>query len=95
MYDEILFSIIDYMNEIEKASFWNKELFEQQVYSIWAAKEIYILLYENEDEHPAQVVERYAKKMDEYSCRHGEKSIMFSIAHDTAIEILGIIHKAM
>ena len=58
MYDEIMFSILEYIVDLKQtASYWNKELFEQQVYSIWAAKEIYCELYYNETYSPAYIVE--------------------------------------
>ena len=92
MYDEILFSVLEYIKNLNKtASYWNKELFEQQTYSLWAAKEIYFKLVKNEELPPAYVVEDFATKMDIYACKNKETSFMFSIAHDVAIDILDTI----
>ena len=93
MYDEIMFSVLQYIFELKQsASYWKKELFAQQSYAIWAAKEIYLLLCENETYPPECVVEEFANKMDNYACKRKETSFMFSIARDTAIDILDLIY---
>ena len=96
MYDEILFAILEYINDLKQtASYWNKELFQQQAYSLWAAKEIYFRLAKNETYSPAYLVEDFANKMDDYACKRKETSFMFSIAHDVAIDILDLIYCTM
>ena len=96
MYDEIMFSIIGYIADLNLPSdYWNRDLFEQQCYSIWAAKELYYELSINEEKPAETVIDDFIKRMDEYSCKCIETSFMFSIARDTAIDILDIVRSTM
>ena len=93
MYDEIMFTILERICDLKQStSYWQKELFAQQVYTIWAAKEIYFLLSENDIYPPEVVVEEFANKMSDYASKRKETNFMFSIAYDTAIDILDLIY---
>lgn len=92
MYDEILFSIIEYVADLNMPkNHWNKELFEQRCYSIWAAKELYYELAKNDDKPAETVIEEFIDRMDKYSCKNIETSFMFSVAKDTALDIYDLV----
>ena len=86
MYDEIMFSIIEFIAELNSPkSHWDGELFEQQCYSIWAMKELYFELAKNEEKTALNVIEDFIKRMDNYACKNKETSFMFSVAKDKVV----------
>ena len=68
-------------------NYWDKELFQQKVYSIWAIQK---LLYKIDHEPRVPVMfilERFIDTMNRYSLKNEKTSLMFSIAYDTAMDI--------
>lgn len=57
-------------------------------YSKWAAKELLEFIRERDDISAESAIVLFIKKMDEYSCMNSAASYIFSIAHDTALDIL-------
>ena len=75
---------------IEPCNTWHKQLFEELSYSRWAAFEILQSLMDHPFDPPDEVVERFMLKMALYSwsSKDEKKQRIFSIAEDTAEEIL-------
>ena len=90
--EELNYTIEEYIYELQAKIIphWDKERFKQQAYSVFTADEILRLLHEDEDRSPLVIIEDYANKMDNYACRGGKMSFLFSVAYDVAINILDI-----
>lgn len=84
--------LMAYINEhfVDPPSTWNEHLFEELVYSRWAADQILYLLMDRPFEPPESVVECFLLKMALYSwsCKSEKQARIYSIAEDTAEEIL-------
>lgn len=67
-----------------------KEIFMMHAYSRWAAEEIIRILKENPNTSSVDLVEHYRDKMDYFaaSAHTAEANFMFSVACDTATDIL-------
>lgn len=84
--------LMAYIDEhfIEPHSTWNEEIFEELVYSRWAAEQILQLLMDRPFESPEVVVECFLLKMVLYSwsSKSEKQARIYSIAEDAAEEIL-------
>lgn len=67
--------------------------FEQLSYSRWAANELLNCVMKQSSKTPVKVIEEFISKMDMYSCMNSNASFMFSVAHDTAEDILDVFLK--
>lgn len=65
--------------------------FIQYCYSQWAVDEIIKSIQKNGSKPPITVVEDFVRKMDEYSCVNPNTSLIFSIAKDSAMDILDLL----
>lgn len=70
---------------------WPKNHFEARSYEEWAIDEVIDILEANQESEPIPLVEKFIKKMDEYSCYNEKTSFMFSTAKDTAVCILDLL----
>jgi hypothetical protein len=86
--------VLDYINELESTpcfwDYWTSAYFAQRSYAKTAARDILELL-ENSSEPPLVVIETYRDKMDEYACLNEVNSFIFSVAYDTAENIIDAI----
>lgn len=86
---DILSELINYgMSLRVTADYWDKDLFQQQVYSIWAVDELYLELTKHPERNQEEILEDFVKRMDQYALINSKKSRMFSIAKDTALDII-------
>ena len=91
MYDEVMdFLNVYYLtsNNIKENDYWNVELFNQKVYTIWAIEELRKEVEKNKNESPILIIEDFISKMDEYSCKNIETSSIFSVARDVGMYVL-------
>ena len=63
-------------------------IFQNRSYANWARQEITKAIRNNPDIPASEVVERFAGRMDRYSCMDSKTSLIFSIAHDVALDVL-------
>lgn len=91
--DYILSVIRECADEYLKEPGWrmSKEWFKQVSYSRWAVGEILKSIEESRFTPPIMVVEDFIRKMDDFSCRNKKTSIIFSVAHDMAENILDVL----
>lgn len=82
----------EYVKELENhpcsIGYWRSSEFAQRSYAKTAAYDILERLKKQCSEPPLIVIEEYRDKMDEYACINPVASIMFSVAHDTAENII-------
>ena len=91
MHEQVLDLLIEYylnLSRVEKSEYWNKDIFEDKVYTAWAVHEIYEDLKNNPNESPIGVIEEFISKMDMYSLKNIKTSRIFSIAYDAGMDIL-------
>lgn len=67
-----------------------RRYFDQKSYSNWAANEILLYVQNHSDMSPIEAIEEFAKKVDRYSVKNPNTSYIFSVAYDTAMDILDI-----
>lgn len=82
--------IIKYMitlPHINYNEYWDKEIFQQKVYSIWATQELLNDINNQPTCSVLSIIEKFINRMDEYSLKNKKTSLMFSIAYDTAMDI--------
>ncbi len=91
--DRVLSVIQEYADECLKGPSWrmSKARFKQVSYSRWAIDEIVKSIEASRSVPPVVVVEKFIRKMDDFSCRNDKTSIIFSVAHDMAENILDIL----
>lgn len=65
-----------------------KDCFEQVSYSSWAANQLLLEVMARPLTPPDTIIEEFAWRMDYYSCINVKTSRIFSIAKDTAEDIL-------
>ena len=75
-------------NNIKENDYWNVELFNQKVYTIWAIEELRKEVEKNKNESPILVIEDFIQKMDKYSCKNIKTSAIFSVARDVGMYVL-------
>lgn len=68
-----------------------RSCFEQRSYQMWAVDEILKSIGESKSVSPIAVVEDFVRKMDKFSCSNRKNSVIFSVAHDVAINILDML----
>lgn len=74
----------------DKPYFWQKPNFKQNSYTKWAANELLECIRNRPTTSVIVTIEEFIRKMDRYSCMNLKNSYMFSVAHDTAEDILDI-----
>lgn len=76
-------------NECYTAPTWRtpKEVLELQSCHNWAVDEV-LKKIEESDLPPIEVVEKFVKQMDEYSCLNPKTSRMFATAKDAGVWVL-------
>lgn len=80
-----------YIADLEKQNhFWQKSSFKQNSYAKWAANELLECIKNRPKTSVIVTIEDFIRKMDRYSCMSLKNSYMFSVAHDTAEDILDI-----
>ncbi|WP_297183047.1 hypothetical protein [uncultured Phocaeicola sp.] len=91
--DYILSVIREYADECLKEPVWHisRDWFKQISYSRWAVDEILKRIEESKFTPPIMVVEDFIRKMDDFSCKNKKTSIIFSVAHDMAENILDVL----
>lgn len=91
--DYILSAIREYADEYLKEPAWRlpKDWFKHISYSRWAVEEILKSIENSKITSPITVVENFIRKMDDFSCSNQETSIIFSVAHDLAVDILDVL----
>lgn len=80
--------------ERQKIPYWRSEEFAQLSYSKTAAYSILSALKIDETTPPLQIIEDFRDRMNELACLNPKTSIMFSVAHDTAEDIIDEIIKS-
>lgn len=79
--------IVDLEN---RAYLWQKPSFKQNSYAKWAANELLECIRNRPTTSVIVTIEDFIRRMDRYSCMNLKNSYMFSVAHDTAEDILDI-----
>lgn len=93
MNEQAIVIIKNYMKRLNRPNRSKKILhFEQLSYSRWAANELLNCVMEQNSKSPVRIIEEFISKMDTYSCMNGA-SFIFSVAHDTAEDILDMFLK--
>lgn len=72
-------------------SFDDKESFEQISHAKFALKMLLQEIHEHSSVSACAIIESFARKMDDYSNGNVETSYVFSVAHETAQNLLNII----
>lgn len=91
MNDLAITIIQKYIADLEKQThFWQKYSFKQNSYAKWAANELLECIRNRPTTSVIVTIEDFIRKMDRYSCMNLKNSYMFSVAHDTAEDILDI-----
>lgn len=83
-----------YIRENENHQYlWQTDEYKQEVYSLWAARELLNELRKNRPKPPLIVMEDFRDKMDRYSCVNPATSFIFSVAKDTIEMFIDMIIK--
>ena len=83
-----------YIRENENHQYlWQTDEYKQEVYSLWAARELLNELRKNKNKPPLIVMEDFRDKMDRYSCVNPATSFIFSVAKDTIEMFIDMIIK--
>lgn len=83
-----------YIRENENHQYlWQTDEYKQEVYSLWAARELLNELRKNRSNPPLIVMENFRDKMDRYSCMNPSTSFIFSVAKDTIEMFIDMIIK--
>lgn len=83
-----------YIRENENHQYlWQTDEYKQEVYSLWAARELLNELRKNKSNPPLIVMENFRDKMDRYSCVNPATSFIFSVAKDTIEMFIDMIIK--
>lgn len=94
MNEQAILIVKNYIKRLKRPNSSKKILyFEQLSYSRWAADEILRCFMNQNTRSPVDIIEEFISKMDMYSCVNGNASFMFSVAHDTAEDILDVFLK--
>lgn len=90
---EAIFKIQKYLNDalFEPSLNWPKDEFRERCYSRWAVNEILTRIMDHPFDPPDQIVEIFLLEMIIYSTRENESDKVFSIASNTAEEILSLL----
>ena len=74
--------------ENQPMGYWRSSEFAQLSYAKTAAREVVDLLKNDDSKPPLVIIEEYVDKMNKYACLNKERSIMFSVAADTAEDMI-------
>lgn len=89
MNEQAILKILNYIKNMEKPNgCCSRELLAKRSYSRWCAYEILNLVRDNPTMAAVGLVEEFVRKLDGWSCVNSKTSLMFSVAHDTAVDIL-------
>lgn len=92
MYIRAIQAIEDYIHELHTPRIsMVKNMFNQRVYSRWAANEVLGYVKFRKDIPPVQAVEEFMSKMDKFACSNPKNSYIFSVAYDVAADILDLL----
>ena len=82
--------VLKYISELSKPGRRPQRelLFAHESCTNWAARELLNELRNHPNEPAIDVTERFARKMDYYSTLNTANSVIFSTAHDIAMDIL-------
>lgn len=91
--DEAIFKIQNYLNNdlFEPSLNWPKDEFRKRCYSRWAVNEIITRIMDRPLDPPDQIIELFLIEMIIYSIRENDSDEIFSIASNTAEELLGLL----
>lgn len=91
--DEAIFKIQNYLNNdlFEPSLNWPKDEFRKRCYSRWAVNEIITRIMDRPLDPPDQIIELFLIEMIIYSTRENDSDEIFSIASNTAEELLGLL----
>jgi hypothetical protein len=91
--DEDIFKIQNYLNNdlFEPSLNWPKDEFKKRCYSRWAVNEIITRIMDRPLDPPDQIIELFLIEMIIYSTRENDSDEIFSIASNTAEELLGLL----
>ena len=95
MNEDAIRKVILYLDEslFEPGRMWPDHIFEERSYSRWAANEIIRRLMDCPFDAPIEIVEAFMLTMimHTYTVRDPRKKRIFSIARDTAFNILQLL----
>ena len=81
-----------YISDFEnRKHYWSKPMFKQNSYAKWSAEELLERVQNRKNVPAIYVIEDFIRLMDRYACMNPHNSYMFSVAHDTAEDILDFI----
>ena len=86
--------IRSYKRDIDVEYSWlttNRNLYYKWA-SRWAINDLLEYVMSNPDMHAINLVEEYARRMDNYACRNKKGSYVFSIANDVAVGVLDMLY---
>lgn len=85
----------DYIDIImsEPMCTWNEDRFKCQSNTRWAAREVLRYVNKHNDIPAIDAVEKFAAMVDDFACSSGTDGLEFSIAYDTAMDILSLLIK--
>lgn len=69
-------------------SYRKRDQFRQKVYGVWACDQILEELNRPIQESPLLILEKFRKKMDDFSCQNLNSGNCFAVAKDVADDIL-------
>lgn len=85
-------AIESYIRDLgEPQMHWKKSRRDQRIYSRWAANELLGYVIFHKEISPLQAVEDFMRKMDSFACLNQKNSFIFSVAYDTAADILDLL----
>lgn len=85
----VVMVVKDYTKDIETPSrFMKKERIQRLSCSIWAADELLNYIQKHDEQSPVDSTEEFIHKMKYYELANPKTSFMFSIAYETARNIL-------
>lgn len=85
--------IKDYIDLImsEPMCEWNEDRFKSQSNTRWAAREVLRYVNKHDDIPAIDAVEKFAAMVDNFACEQSGNRLEFSIAYDTAMDILSLL----
>lgn len=90
--EKALLLIENYLYHLKKPRIkWKKERFILSSYSIWATEELITYIKKHDFLPVTDNVSNFIRLMDEYACMNMDTSYVFSIASDTAKDILDML----
>ena len=88
MSENVLEYVKNYIHMLpEPKNYWRKSAFEQECMVGWSARELYRYMLTHGG-NSVSAIQEFADLMDEYSMSNVRTSLIFSIARDTALDIM-------